>query len=306
MTFQVSCVTRSTMQKSLSVITPPIIIIGMHRSGTSLISGMLERLGLFMGRHKDANSEAVFFQSLNRWVLRIAGATWDQPDSLDLILGSEQYRELVLAHLRRHLLSGEIRRYLGWRKWMRYGKLAHLNFSWGWKDPRNTYTLPLWLEFFPNAKIIHVQRNGIDVAESLRKRHMQLLEQLHQGQSQSGHRGNQQPLLVAEACFDAAGLRCASLKEGFGLWQKYVSRAQSHTQLLGTRALEIEFESFLATPQVHIERLADFCQLKCDSAVVTGLIAEMDNSRADAYRRSDRLKNFAMGLETRIQPRRGS
>ena len=43
----------------------PIILLGMHRSGTSMIAGMLEELGLFMGNHKDRNNEAFLFMKLN-------------------------------------------------------------------------------------------------------------------------------------------------------------------------------------------------------------------------------------------------
>lgn len=32
---------------------------------------------------------------------------------------------------------------------------------WGWKDPRNVYTLGLWLIQFPNARVIHIIRSGI-------------------------------------------------------------------------------------------------------------------------------------------------
>ena len=33
--------------------TSPIIIIGMHRSGTTMLSRQLEALGVFMGNKKD-------------------------------------------------------------------------------------------------------------------------------------------------------------------------------------------------------------------------------------------------------------
>lgn len=39
----------------------PILIIGMHRSGTSMITRKLESLGLFLGNEKDENDEAFFF-----------------------------------------------------------------------------------------------------------------------------------------------------------------------------------------------------------------------------------------------------
>ncbi len=31
--------------------------------------------------------------------------------------------------------------------------------AWGWKDPRNTFTLPMWLSIFPKARVLHVLRN---------------------------------------------------------------------------------------------------------------------------------------------------
>lgn len=51
----------------------PVIIIGMHRSGTSMISRMIEALGLFQGKEKDPNNEAFFFSiSTNGCFVRAA------------------------------------------------------------------------------------------------------------------------------------------------------------------------------------------------------------------------------------------
>ncbi|MBK8351014.1 MAG: hypothetical protein IPL21_04765 [Saprospirales bacterium] len=38
----------------------PIIILGMHRSGTTMITKMLENLGLFVGAEKEINHESLF------------------------------------------------------------------------------------------------------------------------------------------------------------------------------------------------------------------------------------------------------
>ena len=57
----------------------PIIFIGMHRSGTSMLGRLLESLGLFAGTRKDPNNEAVFFQQINDWLLTQCGARWDMP-----------------------------------------------------------------------------------------------------------------------------------------------------------------------------------------------------------------------------------
>jgi hypothetical protein len=41
---------------------------------------------------------------------------------------------------------------------------------WGWKDPRNCLTLPLWRKLLPETKVLICVRNPLAVAESLRLR----------------------------------------------------------------------------------------------------------------------------------------
>src|SRR3954449_9453301 len=57
----------------------PVIFIGMHRSGTSMLGRLLEELGMFFGTRKDENNEALFFQEMNNWLLTQCGGRWDNP-----------------------------------------------------------------------------------------------------------------------------------------------------------------------------------------------------------------------------------
>jgi hypothetical protein len=41
---------------------------------------------------------------------------------------------------------------------------------WGWKDPRNSLTLPFWQRLIPRMRYVLCLRNPIDVAASLRRR----------------------------------------------------------------------------------------------------------------------------------------
>ena len=50
---------------------PPVIILGMHRSGTSMITGFLQKLGLFVGEELDDNNESLFFFKLNHWMFKV-------------------------------------------------------------------------------------------------------------------------------------------------------------------------------------------------------------------------------------------
>ena len=55
----------------------PIIIVGMHRSGTTMITDMLQQLGLFMGWVLQENSEALFFVQRNERLMNACGGSWE-------------------------------------------------------------------------------------------------------------------------------------------------------------------------------------------------------------------------------------
>jgi len=147
---------------------PPIIILGMHRSGTTMLSKILEQLGVFMGWRKEENNEAIFFLKFNDWILKQANATWDNP--YNYTLAGEDFKNLMAELADKYIKSIRRLEYLGFKKFLKYKNLKELDFPWGWKDPRNTFTIDIWLKVFPDAKIIHIYRNPIDVAESLRNR----------------------------------------------------------------------------------------------------------------------------------------
>ena len=41
---------------------------------------------------------------------------------------------------------------------------------WGWKDPRNSLTLPFWQDLLPGLKTLIVVRNPLEVAHSMKER----------------------------------------------------------------------------------------------------------------------------------------
>jgi len=155
----------------------PVVVIGMHRSGTSLVAQMLERLGLFIGRVRDPNDEATFFLKANEWLLRQSGGAWDHPQSIDAILQTNDARERYVCLLEKMLQSPRAILYLGGWCYLRNLGTWVLHEPWGWKDPRTTLTLPLWQEVFPRLKVVHVVRHGLDVALSLRARERRKMEQ---------------------------------------------------------------------------------------------------------------------------------
>src|SRR5687768_5428442 len=58
----------------------PLIILGMHRSGTSMLARMLEACGLFVGAALEENHEPPLFRKINDRMLALAGASWTRPE----------------------------------------------------------------------------------------------------------------------------------------------------------------------------------------------------------------------------------
>ena len=60
----------------------PVIIIGMNRSGTSMIVQKLKEMGVFMGATLEVNNEATLFLELNDWLLAQCQGGWYSPSNL--------------------------------------------------------------------------------------------------------------------------------------------------------------------------------------------------------------------------------
>jgi hypothetical protein len=105
-----------------------IIVLGMHRSGTSLIAGILQRLGVYMGsvfripdeHNKDGYFEDLDWRCFNNWVLRTAGGTWYDPPSNQAIWDATKRLSLILGMLIR---------------------MKDEQGLWGFKDPRTCLTV---------------------------------------------------------------------------------------------------------------------------------------------------------------------
>ena len=122
---------------------PPVIIMGMHRSGTSMITKVLKDLGLFMGWALDGNYEALFFRERNEKILNGCNGTWDNPTVIYQLLNNASMRDEVVEFLSKDLMSLRIFSYLGPRYLVQYRSVFNIDSPWGWKDPRNTVLVPI-------------------------------------------------------------------------------------------------------------------------------------------------------------------
>ncbi|MCA9876575.1 MAG: sulfotransferase [Thermomicrobiales bacterium] len=139
----------------------PVAIVGMHRSGTSMVAKLLSQAGLNLGPDEalmspaPENPEGFFehlaFVALNDEVLNEAGAGWDCPPlagtdwaSADFDRHRERARELAAPLAERG--------------------------PWGWKDPRTSLTIPFRESAFGRLRTVVVVRNPLEVVTSLHRR----------------------------------------------------------------------------------------------------------------------------------------
>lgn len=134
----------------------PICIAGMHRSGTSMVADLLRQCGLYFGLDSHfipATSdnprgyvENERFVSLNDEILIRCGGSWGNPPAVP-----DQWDEEDTIHQKALDLVKD------------FASVAH----WGWKDPRNSLTLPFWRSITPEMKVIVCIRHPVEVARSL-------------------------------------------------------------------------------------------------------------------------------------------
>ena len=135
-----------------------IVVLGMHRSGSSLTAGILNHMGVDMGAKDDAsydNPKGFFedraFTMTNDFILKEAGGSWDSPPSLDSILAAGRDPKI----------KRQIDVVLEARK---------VKDTWGFKDPRTILTLPLYMDSLDDPVFISTHRNLLALAASLEKR----------------------------------------------------------------------------------------------------------------------------------------
>jgi len=135
----------------------PLVICGMHRSGTSLTASLFGGAGVHLGDHLlgcDANNPPGHFEDVgilefHRHALRVLGHNL------------EGYVTRPLADLPVEL-EAEARELIAER--------IQTPRFWGWKEPRTALFLDFWDRLLPNACYAFVFRKPWDVVDSLFRR----------------------------------------------------------------------------------------------------------------------------------------
>jgi hypothetical protein len=130
-----------------------ISILGMHRSGTSCLTGTLQAAGLVLGKYHSSNKynpkgnrENQDVIDLHQRLLKDNQGSWTNPPA------SEKWHNKHKRQARKILSE-------------------YTNVKvWGFKDPRTLLFLDGWLELVPDMEFIGIFRHPIVVARSLHAR----------------------------------------------------------------------------------------------------------------------------------------
>jgi len=140
---------------AISLMTNPITrgtgvlaVLGMHRNGTSCLTGLLENAGMPLGEvsrwnphNPRGNNENQGIVAPHNAVLADNGATWDAPPRTGCDWSAQRLAQLDA------IIAG-------------YARFPR----WAFKDPRTLYTLEGWLERLPEVQFIASFRHPLAVA----------------------------------------------------------------------------------------------------------------------------------------------
>ncbi len=140
-----------------------LMVVGMHRSGTSLITNWLYRCGLQIGEHLlepgegnvEGHFEDVEFLKIHEEIL----------ESNDFPLTGYVYnREIDVSVYQLEKLKSIIK------------VKNQLYEQWGWKEPRTCLFLDLYRELLPDSKYLVIMRDYGSVVNSMLRRDFALFE----------------------------------------------------------------------------------------------------------------------------------
>lgn len=133
-----------------------IVVLGMHRSATSLIGMGMYKSGVFMGKellgpgkgNEYGHFEDIGLLRLNDKILKAAGGSWDNPPrELEIYEAGYEIRDQIKEAIKKRECD-----------------------LWGWKDPRTILTIRCYQPYLKNPIYVSCFRDPTEVAESLNKR----------------------------------------------------------------------------------------------------------------------------------------
>lgn len=192
-----------------------VVVLGMHRSGTSMVAGVLKILGINMGEELEEGNEwnpLGYFE--NKKFMAINKKITNEKEGL--IINVPTLDEILLKKERFIYKIDQLIK-------------QEESALWGWKDPRTSLTIDLFLPFLKNPYFIICFRNPLQVAYSLQKR--------------DGTNINE-------------GIELAALYN-----QRILDFFKRHKQL---KKLYLSYEEIVNNPEKELDKIIDYLEINPD------------------------------------------
>ena len=214
----------------INVENHPIIVLGVERSGTSVVAEMVHRWGAYAGASEtlheaDVHAPRGYWEFLPLWDLLAelgdfaSGATWWDRDFQQRIKAKAAdpvYRTKAIELMSQMDKGG----------------------PWFWKDPALSHFLPFWKQIWGDAIYIITVRNPLDTAVSWQKFIM--------------------PSNVK--------VRISFVAMNLLRWQHMMTLILQHTEEAQHR-LFLGYEDIMRQPRVQAKRLAEFLNSKFENRI---------------------------------------
>jgi len=256
----------------------PLIIIGMHRSGTTLLAELFTSLGYNLGAFVDQHNESFFFYGVNRWILRELSLSWDNPSDYNHILRyAIEHTDIESQVL--SLVKSPRFPLLHFGIPSLFSKKSRLfSCPWGFKDPVSTITLPIWKSIFPSASLLLVERNGLSVAKSLSVRY----------RADFPRRFSWIESLIPRLPSKYNTIRTSSPDYNVNLWSTYLHAGRKAFEAFDGPKAVINYDELLINPSLVLQSALSalsvpICTTKLASFIPTIRTASSNPSVPDKY-----------------------
>lgn len=243
--------------------THPIVIFNKSHSGSRLLSNLLKEAGVYLGANLNESFDSLDLLELVRTlVIRY------YPDYSPL--WQPEYRDDGLDNLIRKVFQDHL---AGWDK----------NSPWGWKLCETTYILPVVDALFPDARYIHLIRDGRDVAFSNhRAPHELFWKKIYFNTGEIQHwRG----LPMTKSAY-----RKRSHIYNVLHWQNSVTVGCNYGAMLRDRYLEVKYEDLCFDFTSQAKRIFHFLDLEVREDVLDRVSSTVSTASIGKYRQQPNQK----------------
>ena len=227
-----------------------IFLLGVPRSGTTLLRMMIDSHPEIMcgpeapwiagwGAGKQPNlKELALFLANNKWGA-VKGLTGVEQESIYDLIAS------LIDGIMSKSAQAQAKRY------------------WADKTPTNIIAVPFLYSLFPNAKFVHIFRDGRDVALSTRAAHWKTIN--FEGQRVKNNYGN-------------------ALKR----WCTWIEQFHTDTKKLGLTYISVRYENLVCSPKEEMQKILDFLEIPWNDLVLSPHRADHDI----VNRKGEGIKSF--------------